>query len=54
VEGEFISHLKDGTDYLLTIGMSYQTTDDKENPHMSTSKYGCKLFVVDGDFLKLT
>ena len=52
VEGEFISHLKDGSDHLLTKGMSYQTTDDKENPHLSTSKTGCKLFVVDGEFLK--
>jgi hypothetical protein len=52
VEGEFISHLKDGSDYVLTKGMSYQTSDDKENPHLSTSKSGCKLFVVDGEFLK--
>jgi hypothetical protein len=52
VEGEFISHLKDGREYLLSAGMSYQTSDDEENPHLSTSKYGCKLFVVDGDFLK--
>ena len=52
VEGEFISHLKDGSEYLLKKGMSYQTTDDTENPHLSTSEKGCKLFIVDGDFLK--
>ena len=52
VEGEFVSHLKDGKDYLLTKGMSYQTSDDVNNPHLSTSKTGCKLFVVDGGFLK--
>lgn len=51
VEGEFTSHLKDGSEHLLKKGMSYQTTDDKENPHLSTSKTGCKLFVVDGEFL---
>ena len=52
VEGEFVSHMKDGSEYVLKKGMSYQTSDDTENPHMSTSKTGCKLFVVDGDFLK--
>lgn len=52
VEGEFVSHLKDGSEHLLTKGMSYQTSDDKENPHLSTSATGCKLFVVDGEFLK--
>ena len=51
-EGEFTAHLKDGNTYLLKKGMSYQTTDDIENPHMSTSETGCKLFIVDGDFLK--
>lgn len=52
VEGEFVSHLKDGNEYVLTKGMSYQTTDDAANPHLSTSATGCKLFVVDGEFLK--
>ena len=52
LEGEFISHLKDGSQHHLHKGMSYQTSDDELNPHMSTSEKGCKLFVVDGDFLK--
>ena len=52
VEGEFISHQKDGSEQLIKKGMSYQTSDNQENPHMSTSEKGCKLFVVDGDFLK--
>lgn len=52
VDGEFTSHMKDGSLYILSKGMSYQTTDDKKNPHLSTSKTGCKLFIVDGDFLK--
>ena len=52
VKGEFMSHMKDGSTHLLTKGMSYQTTDNKENPHLSTSKIGCTLFIVDGDFLK--
>jgi hypothetical protein len=51
VEGEFTSHLKDGSKHIMKKGMSYQVTDNKENPHMSTSETGCKLFVVDGGFL---
>ena len=51
MEGEFTAHLKDGSEHLLIKGMSYQTTDNKENPHLSTSTTGCKLFVVDGEFL---
>ena len=52
IEGSFISHLKDGSTHLLTKGMSYQTSDDDINPHSSSTEAGCKLFVVDGDFLK--
>ena len=51
VEGEFISHLKDGSEYLVKKGMSYQTSDDASNPHLSVSLEGCRLFIVDGDFL---
>lgn len=53
VEGEFVSHLKDGNQYLLTKGMSYQTSDDHLNPHLSESEKGCTLFIVDGEFLSL-
>ena len=53
VKGEFTSHLKDGSEHVLKKGMSYQTTDDKENPHLSTSETGCTLFVVDGEFLNV-
>lgn len=52
IEGEMTTHLKDGSSYILKKGMSYQTSDDKANPHMSISEKGCKLFVVDGEFLK--
>jgi hypothetical protein len=51
VEGEFISHLKDGSEYLIKKGMSYQTSDDLLNPHLSVSSEGCRIFIVDGDFL---
>ncbi len=52
IEGEMTTQLKDGSTHILKKGMSYQTTDDKENPHSSTSLNGCKLFIVDGSFLK--
>jgi hypothetical protein len=52
VEGEFTSHHKDGSTYSLIKGMGYQTSDDPQNPHLSASEEGCKLFIVDGDFLK--
>ncbi len=51
VEGEFVTHLKDGSEFLLKKGMSYQTSDTILNPHFSTCAHGCKLFIVDGDFL---
>ena len=52
VEGEFTSHLKDGELHKVKQGMSYQVTDNENNPHLSTSDKGCVLFIVDGDFLK--
>jgi hypothetical protein len=52
LEGEFISQLKDGSTHQLSKGMSYQCSDDSENPHRSISEKGCVLFIVDGDFLK--
>jgi len=52
VEGEFTSHLKDGGIHKLMQRMSYQVTDDENNPHFSSSDKGCTLFIVDGDFLK--
>jgi len=52
LEGEFTSHLKDGRQFVIKKGMSYQATDDQDNPHLSTSESGCKLWIVDGEFLE--
>jgi len=52
LEGEFVTHLKKGEHHLLKKGMSYHTSDDPVNPHLSTYDNGCKIFIVDGDFLK--
>jgi hypothetical protein len=52
IEGEMISELKDGSKNTLAKGMSYHVTDDNDNPHKSITLNGCKLFIIDGDFLK--
>lgn len=54
LEGEMTSELKDGTKSLLKKGMSYHVTDDNINPHRSQTTNGCKLFIIDGDFLNPT
>ena len=46
VAGEMETELKDGRKYILSAGMSYQVGDDCE-AHRSSSKHGCKLFIVD-------
>lgn len=52
VEGEMDTELSDGSIHTLKKGMTYQVSDDLSS-HRTTSKDGVKLFVVDGDFLKL-
>lgn len=51
LEGEFISELKDGKDFLLTKGMTYVVSNDL-SLHRSTTQTGVKLLIIDGDFLK--
>lgn len=53
VEGEMVSELSDGSKQLMTAGMSYQVSDDLSS-HRTYSEKGAKLFIIDGDFLKLT
>jgi hypothetical protein len=45
-EGELRTELKDGREFTLTPGMSYQVADNAE-PHRSATAVGAKLFVVD-------
>ena len=52
VEGEMDTELGDGTIVKLNRGMSYQVSDELSS-HRTSSKDGVKLFIVDGDFLKL-
>jgi len=52
IDGEMNTELADGKVLKLSKGMSYQVSD-KLSSHLSTSEDGVKLFIVDGEFLKL-
>ncbi len=52
IEGEMDTELADGKLVKLTKGMSYQVSDELSS-HRTSTVNGVKLFVVDGDFLKL-
>lgn len=52
VEGEMDTELADGSVHKLSKGMSYQVSDELSS-HRTSSAKGVKLFIVDGDFLKL-
>lgn len=51
LEGEFVSELKNGENFILSKGMTYVVSDDLSS-HRSVSKNGVKLLIIDGDFLK--
>jgi quercetin dioxygenase-like cupin family protein len=46
VEGELETELEDGRRVTLKPGMSYQVADGAE-PHRSSTRTGCKIFIVD-------
>lgn len=50
LEGELITELQDGSEYVLRKGMSYHVSDDKSS-HRSYTASGATLFIVDGGFL---
>lgn len=52
IEGEMDTELADGRIFKLSKGMTYQVSDDLSS-HRTSSVSGVKLFIVDGDFLKL-
>jgi hypothetical protein len=52
IEGEMDTELADGRVLKLFKGMSYQVSDELSS-HRTSSADGVKLFIVDGDFLKL-
>ncbi|HMD01212.1 MAG TPA: DHCW motif cupin fold protein [Ferruginibacter sp.] len=46
IDGEMETALEDGRKFLLSKGMTYHVGDDCE-AHRSSTKDGCKLFIVD-------
>lgn len=50
LDGEFISELEDGNEFLLTKGMTYVVSDNLSS-HRSKTKNGVRLLIIDGDFL---
>ena len=51
LEGEFVSELQDGKEFILTQGSTYVVSDGLSS-HRSIAKEGVKLMIIDGDFLK--
>ena len=47
LEGEMGLKLKDGSEHLLTAGMSFLCGDDEANPHQAFSPTGARVFIVD-------
>jgi quercetin dioxygenase-like cupin family protein len=47
IEGELKTELRDGREFLLGPGMSYQVSNAGDAAHRSTTATGAKLFVVD-------
>ena len=52
LEGNVVNELEDGNKAELTKGMTYVVSDDLSS-HRSVTENGCKLLIVDGDFLML-
>ena len=51
LDGEFVSKLQDGKEFILTKGSTYVVSDGLSS-HCSISKDGVKLMIIDGDFLQ--
>ena len=51
LEGDFVSELENGEQFVLTSGMTYVVSDELSS-HRSVAKNGVKLLIIDGDFLK--
>ncbi len=47
LEGELMCELKDGREFKLDSGMSFQVEDDDPNPHLAYTEKGAKVFIVD-------
>lgn len=52
LEGELVTELSNGRQFVLKQGMSYQVSDEV-SAHRSSTSIGAKLFIVDGGFLRI-
>ncbi len=51
LEGEFQTELEDGTLHTISKGKGYIVSDGASS-HRSSTEFGVKLLIIDGDFLK--
>jgi hypothetical protein len=51
LEGDFISEMENGEQFILSAGMTYVVSDNLSS-HRSVTTNGVKLLIIDGDFLK--
>jgi hypothetical protein len=51
LEGEFVSELQNGENFILQKGMTYIVSDDLSS-HRSSTENGVKVMIIDGEFLK--
>ncbi|MFB0565366.1 MAG: DHCW motif cupin fold protein [Candidatus Aminicenantaceae bacterium] len=47
LEGELVIRLKDGKEFKLASGSSFQVEDDDSNPHLAFTEKGTKVFIMD-------
>lgn len=47
LEGRLGIKLKDGEEFDLAPGVSFQVGDDSSNPHLAFTKKGAKVFIID-------
>ena len=47
LEGELGIQLRDGREFVMKPGTSFQAEDDDANPHLVFSDKGAKVFIVD-------
>lgn len=47
LEGKLLVQLKNGQEYTLKKGMSFQAGDNESNPHLAFTDHGATVFIVD-------
>lgn len=47
LEGHLTIRLKDGREFVMKSGTSFQAEDDEANPHLAFTDTGAKVFIVD-------